>query len=213
MPAYHMPHKQDPKSDYLAVDVVLLPPPKIMDRAIAGNRKLSPKNNNEITLNKKNCLPHITLAMGCIKKGEGLIVKNRLNDISKRFPRMELETVSSKRKKAWFKIKNIDKLQLLHETVMIDLFRFFSYRVKEHMLCKSDKERINSITLNYIKHFPVTSSFGKYAPHITIGSGETDLTFPKIRFRVSELALCHLGNFCTCRKIIYSFNLSMPCPI
>jgi hypothetical protein len=70
-------------------------------------------------------------------------------------------------------------------------------------------------TLAWIKNYPEKSSFEKFFPHITIGYGEiNDYSFgfpqggvPPIEFAVSKLALCHLGNHCTCRKILASAEL------
>ena len=44
-------------------------------------------------------------------------------------------------------------------------------------------------------------------PHITIGYGElSHFLFPE-EFTASKLALCHLGNHCTCRRVLASFAL------
>ncbi len=62
-------------------------------------------------------------------------------------------------------------------------------------------------TLAWIKNYSEKSSFEKFFPHITIGYGEiNDYSFP-IKFTASKLALCHLGNHCTCRKILASVKL------
>ncbi len=70
-------------------------------------------------------------------------------------------------------------------------------------------------TLLWIKHYPEKSSFENFFPHITIGYGEIDdYSFGSrkagslpMRFTASKLALCHLGNHCTCRKILASAEL------
>ena len=56
----------------IAVDVVLLPSDEMTDRAIRANTELVEKFGSEIVLNKKNCLPHISLAMGCINERDVL---------------------------------------------------------------------------------------------------------------------------------------------
>jgi len=48
----------------MAVDIVLLPSEKMMDKAIEANRELLKQCTDKITLNKKDCLPHISVGYG-----------------------------------------------------------------------------------------------------------------------------------------------------
>ena len=50
----------------IAVDVVLIPSEEMMNIAIQANRELLKQYPNKIILDRENCLPHISLAMGCI---------------------------------------------------------------------------------------------------------------------------------------------------
>ncbi|MBL7184709.1 MAG: hypothetical protein ISS70_00155 [Phycisphaerae bacterium] len=50
----------------IAVDVVLLPSDEVAARAIEANRELLKQCPGKIVLDKDNCLPHISLAMGYI---------------------------------------------------------------------------------------------------------------------------------------------------
>jgi len=102
-------------------------------------------------------------------------------------------------------IEKTETLQLLHEEVMKLPARYFSYDVRAEMLLSTTE--ISESTLDWIKNYPEQSSFEKFFPHITIGYGEIDnFSFP-IKFSVLKLALCHLGNHCTCRQILASTNL------
>ena len=67
-----------------AVDIVLLPIQKITDLAIEANGRLVDKFNSEIVLHKQNCLPHISLAMGCIDENEIPLIEAALKSISKK---------------------------------------------------------------------------------------------------------------------------------
>ena len=51
----------------IAIDVVLLPSEAMTNKAIEANRRLLDKR---IVLDKEGCLPHISLAMGCIEEDE-----------------------------------------------------------------------------------------------------------------------------------------------
>ena len=49
-----------------AVDVVLLPDATMRDKAIKLNAKLVRQFGAKILLHRQRCLPHVSLAMGCI---------------------------------------------------------------------------------------------------------------------------------------------------
>ena len=75
------------------------------------------------------------------------------------------------------------------------------------MIFNSDVEEISQITFDYIKAFPTKSSFENYVPHITLGADSIDLETGSFEFVSQELALCHLGNYCTCRKVLLSHTI------
>ncbi len=66
-----------------AVDVVLLPTEAMMDKAIEVNAKLVEKFGKKIALNKENCLPHISLAMGCVDERDIAAIGKILQTIAK----------------------------------------------------------------------------------------------------------------------------------
>jgi hypothetical protein len=61
---------------------------------------------------------------------------------------------------------------------------------------------VNELTLFWINGYFKNSSFENFKPHITTGFGKIDSVVLPIYFNASKLAICHLGNFCTCRKIL-----------
>jgi hypothetical protein len=120
---------------------------------------------------------------------------------------IHVETSSAGEKVSVFRIEKTEALQSLHEEVMQRLAPYFSYDVKADMVLSSSET--GESTLEWIKNYPEKSSFEKFLPHITIGYGEiNDFSFP-IKFTISKLALCHLGNHCTCRKILASGDLQI----
>jgi 2'-5' RNA ligase len=196
----------------IAVDVVLLPSDEMTDKAIRANTELVEKFGSEIVLNKENCLPHISLAMGCINEQDISQIKILLEAVASENPIRNLkvsgvqtsinargETVSV------FEIEKTQELQSLHENIMKKVKPYFSYNVTDEMIYGRDAAET---TMLWIENYPEKASFANYFPHITIGYGrlENDLSFP-IEFIASRLALCHLGNHCTCRKILASIEL------
>jgi len=230
----------------IAVDAVLLPSDEMMDKAIEANRELlkqcagfppvlaRPSRDRQggvpdkIVLDKENCLPHISLAMGCIDEEIVADIEKVLQTIAKgpRFAgtkQYSLEqlsvtgihvgTSSADEKVSVFRIERTRTLQLLHEEIMASLAPYFSYDVTADMIFSPPVA--GESTLLWIKNYPDRSSFENFFPHITIGYGEiSDYSFGSrkagslpIKFTASKLALCHLGNHCTCRKILASAEL------
>jgi 2'-5' RNA ligase len=196
-----------------AVDVVLLPDEAMMGKAIEANTELVKKFGEEIVLNRKNCLPHISLAMGCVDEEDIISVGEILQTIAKGLSLGDLmvlgvqisrnaagESVSA------FEVEKTEELQSLHETIMEKLEPYLSNDVTSDMAC-ADGE-VEESTLLWIKNYRGKSSFNKFFPHITIGYGELSnfLSFP-IKFAASKLALCYLGNHCTCRRVLASVEL------
>jgi 2'-5' RNA ligase len=196
----------------IAVDVVLLPSEEMADKAIAANKELLKLNAAKIVLDKESCLPHISLAMGCIDEKDIDEIDKILKTIAKKTSLGQLSTAGiyigknrAGEKVSVLMVEKTAALQSLHEEVMKILARYLSYDIKAEMVLSTTE--ISDSTLNWIKNYPEQSSFEKFFPHITIGYGElNNFSFP-IKFSVSKLALCHLGNHCTCRKILAFTNL------
>jgi len=194
-----------------AVDVVLLPMEAMMDKAIAVNAELVKKFGKKIVLNKENCLPHISLAMGGVDEKDIADVEKVLKRIAEQYSLRNLKVIGVGvstnlvgERVSVFEVGKTEELQLLHEEVMEKLAPYLSCDVTADMIAGAEAEES---TLLWIKSYPAKSSFSNFSPHITIGYGEmNNFSFP-IEFGVSKLALCHLGNHCTCREIILSIKL------
>ena len=195
-----------------AVDVVLLPDDAMTDKAIEANRELVKKFGEKIVLNKQDCLPHISLAMGCIDEKEIDAIERVLKAIAEKTSLPELRVIgvqtttnSVGEKVSVFEVERTKELQSVHEEVMGQLGPYLSYEATRDMLYSSGE--IRESTLLWIKNYRDKSSFANFFPHITIGYGRIENGPFPIRFGASQLALCHLGNHCTCRKILLSTRL------
>jgi 2'-5' RNA ligase len=193
----------------IAVDVVFLPDEEMTVRTIEANAELVNKAGRQIILSKEDCLPHMSLAMGCIDRRDVETITKILDGIAKeygsgvtklRVTGVRIGTNSIGEKVSSFVIEDTKELQSLHERIMRDLRPYFAYDVSADMLCGSD--HIADSTLIWIKDYPDKSSFTNFTPHITIGYGQAGPIESSIDFTASNLALCHLGNRCTCRQIL-----------
>ena len=198
-----------------AIDVVLLPDEAMTNRAIEINAELVGKFGDKIVLNKTNCLPHISLAMGCLEETDIASVEKVLEAIAKETSPDNLKVVgiqSSGNSKGQavsvFEVEKTTQLQLLHEQVMDKLATYLTGDVTEDMIYGNEEVAVS--TLMWIKNYRQNSSFTNFFPHITIGYGQIENQILPETFAASKLALCHLGNHCTCRKILVSIELNGP---
>jgi hypothetical protein len=151
--------------------------------------------------------------MGCIGEADIADIEKILEAIAKQSPLKELnvtglrtETNSAGEKVTVLQIEKTRALQSLHEQIMLKVAPYImNYDVSADMLFSSSEA--SKSTLLWIKNYPEKSSFENFSPHITLGYGQiNNFSFPA-KFTVSKLALCHLGNHCTCREILASVKL------
>jgi 2'-5' RNA ligase len=197
----------------IAIDAVLLPSEEMMNLAITINRELLKDHENLIVLDIKKSLPHISLCMGCIEEDKIPEIKNIVEKIASEFspfhlsvPDLITEVTPDEKKVSVLQIEEQDDLQKLHETVMKRFWKYLTYDVDVSMLFNPPE--VDESTLywirNYANHYDDPSLFD---PHITVGFGETSkFKFP-VKFTSSRIAVCQLGNYNTCRKVLLYADL------
>lgn len=201
-------------SEQIAIDIVLLPPEPVVDASIAVNNRLVKRTgNHEVVLDKRSVIPHITLAMGTVHATELAALGRRLDEIVHRyFPLAitltDLSAVTTRTGDivSGFNVWKTDELQALHESVMQLLIAADAEEVAASMIAGWEHEPIDAFTTTYIREFATQSAYGNFSPHITLGYGDAtedflEFSFP-LPFLCTSAAICHLGNFCTCRKVL-----------
>jgi 2'-5' RNA ligase len=191
----------------IAVDVVLLPSEEMTNRAIEANKKLLKQYPERIILDKEHCLPHISLDMGCMDERHITDIEKILISIAEKYNPGRLSVVcintmtdSLGEKVSSFEVKKTNRLISLHRQVMRRMTPYFSHDVSAEMVLSPPKP--SESTLLWIKNYPEKSAFENFFPHITIGYGQVDDLSFTAEFTASKLAICHLGNHCTCKKIL-----------
>jgi 2'-5' RNA ligase len=186
----------------IAIDVVLLPPDEIIDLAISKNKE---RKEDPIKLDKQKCIPHITLCMGAINKQKLPEIKTFLEEISNQFSPLNIEINKINEKHSAFDITINPKLQKLHETITRKIKPWIIDEPTTEM-CFSPPD-VSKRTLYWLGGFKDKSCFENYYPHITLAKEGLDKENISIKFTTFRLALCHLGNYCTCRKILFETKL------
>ncbi|MHC4622384.1 MAG: 2'-5' RNA ligase family protein [Planctomycetota bacterium] len=195
-----------------AIDIVLLPDEAMADRAIEANRALVEQCGEKIVLNKQSCLPHISLAMGCIEESDTARIEQILAEAAGKASSEELQVVGIQtstnlagEEVSVFEVEKTRALQSLHEEIMEKLAPYLSSDAGKEMLY--DPAEVGQSTLLWIRNYREKSSFENFFPHITIGYGRIENGPFPIKFDAAKLALCHLGNHCTCRETLASIKV------
>lgn len=188
-----------------AVSIVLFPSNEIIRLAIDASKSMQPQNHE---LNIYNKIPHITLIMGGMKMSSLPAVKQILEDIKRDFPPLTL-TLSSvtQGKMVAFQVAEKAILLNLHSRLMNELDNIFQYEVTEHSF--TDYLTLHEETVTWVNNFKGNSARDNYNPHITLGDGDFSQirTVLPLEFISSRIALCELGDYCSCSNILYEVSL------
>jgi hypothetical protein len=190
-----------------AVNIAILPPDPVMDVALQWNQALCKIRPGNIVLSKTRYFPHISLAMGCLSSDTLEQAKGILQSIAKKHAVMELRTPRIKTSDTAysdpvvaFDIEPCDALIALHVSVVSDFTSLLTQDATEADL--DDPPPIAPDALDWINSYIPQYSHPHFWPHITVGFGVLPNPFNSFAFTASRLALCHLGNHCTCARIL-----------
>jgi len=199
-----------------AIDIVLLPPLGIMDKALKINRMLNElSGSNTLVLDENSCIPHISVAMGTLNTAYIVEFYDSLADIAKKYLPYRAEykglaTVKTSENEVFSGIDIIkdDCITELQEEIKDLLLSYNSDEITSDMVYP-DNKKITEFTLNYSSGYLNNSTGDNFSPHITLGYGDVyDLkNVPVIpsSFNCTGIAICHLGNHCTCKKLIRKY--------
>ena len=193
-----------------AINIALLPPEEVMKLAKSINKKLI-ENDDMINFVDGTSIPHATLCIGGIKEEDLPKLGKILEEISKESAPIELTITGTSvhinptdnSKGSGFVVANTRELQKLHEEVVRRCKALFVDVSTTDMYPGSTR----ASSAEHANKFLEIDCFELYKPHITLGVGEADSINKRITFTVKRLAICHLGNWCTCRKILFETEL------
>lgn len=199
----------------LAVDIVLIAPRAVREKAIQLNRSLTSSAESDFALDHQTCIPHISLLIGVVPEKQLGKLQLELERLAKKTAAIELtipayavSTLPNKKYVSSLIIAKDSKLQRLHETLLKKTGPILkNTKVSKEMFFQGTSS-IPEFSVSWVKRFILDSSKINYQPHITLGLGQVQSVALPIIFKASELALCQLGNYCTCRKVLWSKKLT-----
>jgi 2'-5' RNA ligase len=193
------------QQELFAVDLALLLPEPAAARAKAANAALlarCPNPSDALRLDSTH-LPHITLVQMFVSDASLPALIERVQPILGGSQPLTLRVtgVGASTTAAHFAIESNPLLQSLHESLM-DAVQPYEETGGGAEAFYSDGEPPRDADIAWVARFRVTSSYGNFSPHITLGIGPPPEFRKPFEFTAVRAALCRLGRFCTCRIVL-----------
>jgi len=206
-------------SDLLALDVAILPPPDVRDLAIglsaslpapqrAGALGTPPEADVDGLRLDEEHLPHVTLTQQFVRTVDLDRTFERLDDALRGQRPLTLQVTGGGTTHAstvWIAIERTDALASLHERLMETLRGFEQVGGGAAAFVDGDARTADVV---WVAGFRAKSSFLSYTPHITLGHAREPPRIEPFVFEATTVAACHLGRFCTCRRVLREWRLS-----
>jgi 2'-5' RNA ligase len=197
-------------SELIALDVAILPPPDVSEKAVAISVALPAEDFQGLRLDASH-LPHVTL-MQLFARGDQLEpLLGQVEAIARSTAPMPLRVTGAAKHgdTVSIAIENTPPLAALHEQLM-DALREF-----EHLQGGADAfvdrdARLRDVL--WVAGYRAKSSLLSFRPHITLGHASQAPVIDPFTFEAVTVAVCHLGRFCTCRHVFRQGTLSSVSP-
>ena len=194
-------------TNIVALDVAVLPPPDVSARAIEYSAVLPDAEAHGLRLDAEH-LPHLTLTQQFIREEELDGAFDRVNRVLANQPPLRIVITGGWRggHTLWLAADRSAELVVLHERLMDALFDLEWPDGGAHAFFDGDgRER----DVSWVAGFRDKSSFSAFTPHITLGHGKSVPVVEPFAFEAATIAACHLGRFCTCRRVLRSWKLTL----
>ena len=203
-------------SDLVALDVAVLPPPDVAKKAIEISAALPASESQGLILDDDH-IPHITLMQLFARRNELDEVFARVDETVGGTRRLALRVsgAGQRTNSVWMAVEKTPPLVELHERLMEALRglerpggstgAFFTHRSGEAAKAGDEEARLRDVL--WVDAYRLKSSFHHFTPHITLGHGNEPPIVEPFAFDADIVAVCHLGKFCTCRRVLRQWSL------
>lgn len=194
-------------SSIVAIDVAILPPDHVAAAARAINVVLAGDRGDALRLDDTH-RPHVTLAQQFVERARLDELYAVLDRILRHQPPLSLRVTgtTTDRDTAFLVIETTPDLQGLHEAVM-DAIEPFESPDATAGAFQANGETIRARDVDWVANYREVSAYTHFRPHVTLGHGPCPPLPEPLPFRAEDLAVCHLGRFCTCRDVFRRWGL------
>jgi 2'-5' RNA ligase superfamily len=189
-----------------AIDVALLPPPPLAQHAIELSASLPHAESQGVLLGPDH-LPHVTLVQAFVDADESADVFARIDEILRRQAPLDLHVFggAAGARSVWIGIDRTPALVDLHTRLMAAVL---PYERRDGDASAFFGNDARDRDVHWVAHFRTASSFDAFRPHITLGHAAEPPAIPPCDVRVDSIAACHLGRFCSCRRVLRAWSLA-----
>ena len=195
-------------SELLAADVAILLPDPLLERLLRLNAELLPPPGG-FRFDDSH-LPHVTLA-------QLFITADQLPDVVHETAaalrgvaplRLAPAGLSRGRTASTVRLEPNEQINGLHTTLMDRLQRFESGGGDGTAFHSAGGEPARDADMDWVRQFRTHAAHDRFDPHVTIGVGALQEPGPLPAADATRVALCQLGRFCTCRRILAEWRLT-----
>jgi 2'-5' RNA ligase len=189
----------------VAIDIAILPPPEVANRAIALSAALPAGESHGLRLGADR-LPHITLTQQFVPSQSLNSLLAHLDTVLRDRAPLHLRVSGGGKgsNAVWMAIERSPELVKLHEQLQ-QTAAPFEVTTGDSSAFFGDDARDRDV--RWVREFRQQSSFDRFTPHITLGHASEPPVIEPMSFAVTTVAVCHLGRFCTCRQVIRAWHL------
>ncbi len=189
----------------IAVDVALLPPDDVSRRAMDISASLPEAESEGLRLDADH-LPHITLTQQFVREEEIDLMADQIDAVLRGVRPLALRVTGGGMGShaVWMEIERSPELAALHENLM-EALRGVERPGGTPAAFADGDTRVRDVL--WVSGYRLKSSFGAYAPHVTLGHARHPPSIEPFEFEAATVAACHLGKFCSCRRVLRRWTL------
>lgn len=193
-----------------AIDVALLLPDSLGDVLTTLNQTLeAPPGGFHFD---STHLPHLTLVQQFARRRDLDAIADVVDDVARQQAPLALATthVSRAHVSSTIGVELTPELATLHRRLVerLEPFRDTINSDDPHDAFVTNGHGPRPADVEWVGMFRERSALQRFDPHVTIGVGALATSVGPIPFVATRLAICHLGRFCTCRRVLRVWTLT-----
>ena len=189
----------------LALDIAILPPPDVHNRAIEISASLPEHESQGLQLGRE-CLPHVTLTQQFVRADDLDALLARVGENLRGHQPLTLPVTgcAHRDRTVWMTIERTRDLAALHERLM-DAILPFERSDGSAGAFLGQGARPEDVA--WVSGYRTKSSLRLFAPHITLGHATNAPSIAPFSFLATTVAACHLGHHCSCQSVLRRWEL------